>query len=245
MLDLIYSKVFLTQTDILIFDYNRFENGQIAKYNLKLTEQEISIKENREQILRNFLNFKYHNALWNKLFNSNVIRINQLTFQKEIGWGEDLLFNLQVLLNSKKVKLISNCLYNYRVHPTSSWNQGKRDIILETNKQIISFEDYANKNHDIEALKVFQKERAPVYLNRIINFNIGVINRESSTINTIYKIKLNLRRVLPKYINYNDYNFRRPIFSIRLYLLKSSCYTIYAIFEILIVLFKNKLFQKL
>lgn len=53
------------------------------------------------------------NPVWNKLFNTYIIKTNNLQFVKGQYMGEDLIFNLEFMRKSQKIKIIEDSLYNY------------------------------------------------------------------------------------------------------------------------------------
>lgn len=55
------------------------------------------------------------NQIWNKLYNTEVLRRNNILFRKDIDLGEDFIFNLDYIRNINKTMYICDLLYNYKV----------------------------------------------------------------------------------------------------------------------------------
>lgn len=50
---------------------------------------------------------------WNKLYKTQIIRENQIFFPIDLSYGEDLVFNIQYILNSRSGIILNNATYNY------------------------------------------------------------------------------------------------------------------------------------
>ena len=63
---------------------------------------------------------QYLNSPWNKLYSKEVIEDNQLEFNVNYNYAEDLLFNIEYLRHTKdEICFINKCLYNY-VHQNNA-----------------------------------------------------------------------------------------------------------------------------
>lgn len=56
----------------------------------------------------------YYSVLWNKLYRSDIIFENNITFDPFFSWGEDFAFNMQYYKHVEKVRFIPQVVYNYR-----------------------------------------------------------------------------------------------------------------------------------
>lgn len=105
--------------------------------------------------------------VWDKIFRKKIISENGLTFTKRI-W-EDTLFNHRYMAFAKKLVLITQSLYNYRITPgslTYNFSPKKLAAMVEINDDIISF--FLHNNFDSDY----------VY-NRMKSMWIGLIKRMS------------------------------------------------------------------
>ncbi|MBE5776371.1 MAG: glycosyltransferase [Clostridiales bacterium] len=55
----------------------------------------------------------YYSALWNKIYRSDIIFENRITFDPFFSWGEDFAFNMQYYKHVEKVRFIPQSVYNY------------------------------------------------------------------------------------------------------------------------------------
>lgn len=66
---------------------------------------------------------KMINALWNKLFNSQIIKNNNVFFNPDLTLGEDLVFNLSCFRVSKTIITIDEIVYFYFIRNGYSLSQ--------------------------------------------------------------------------------------------------------------------------
>jgi glycosyltransferase involved in cell wall biosynthesis len=86
-----------------------FEKSDYIKFYRKIlgpTKKELSKPADLDKL----------STVWGKLYKSTLIKNNKVQFEdiKLIGAGEDLLFNLEVLINAKTAICLPNSLYHYR-----------------------------------------------------------------------------------------------------------------------------------
>lgn len=83
-----------------------------------------------------------------KLFKRQIIFENNISFNNSYSYGEDLLFNYQYLDHVKKISIISNSKYHYRIFSNSSLSkkirEDKFDIDYKQWQVLKSF--YISKN---------------------------------------------------------------------------------------------------
>ena len=58
--------------------------------------------------------------VWDKLFITDVIRKNNITFDESIGYAEDAIFLIKYKLSITKISYVHKCLYYYRINPLSA-----------------------------------------------------------------------------------------------------------------------------
>lgn len=58
--------------------------------------------------------------VWDKLFITDVIRNNNITFDESIGYAEDAIFLIKYKLSITKISYVHKCLYYYRINPLSA-----------------------------------------------------------------------------------------------------------------------------
>jgi glycosyltransferase involved in cell wall biosynthesis len=70
--------------------------------------------------------------LWNKLFDVDVIRNNNLKFDEKVNYGEDILFYTNLIIEGKcKGKYLDEPLYHYRQRDTSISKSKKASVKLD------------------------------------------------------------------------------------------------------------------
>ena len=81
-----------------------------------------------EQILEYLISNKTEGHLWNYLFKLSVIKENDILFDEELFYQEDVMFLLRYCLNIKNIKIIYNPFYNYYVNENSVTKNIKSSI---------------------------------------------------------------------------------------------------------------------
>lgn len=104
--------------EMVISDYNRVVEKNIMVRGHMFVSGIISQEEFALQMMRAPANF-YYGVLWNKLYRLDIIRQNNIHFQKERYWCEDFLFNLEYLKFVKQVYVLPEELYYYVRTPGS------------------------------------------------------------------------------------------------------------------------------
>lgn len=70
-------------------------------------------------------------AVWNKLYSTEVLRINNIRFCEELRMGEDMLFVLQYLFRSKKIAYSNEPVYHYNIRQSSAVRSAQEDILSQ------------------------------------------------------------------------------------------------------------------
>lgn len=83
---------------------------------------------------------------WGKLYKTEIINKNQIKFEHNVNYGEDLLFNLQYLEEITEIEITSKILYNYNVlNKNSLANKYSLNRFENTNTQINKIGDFLMK----------------------------------------------------------------------------------------------------
>lgn len=141
--------------DYVIDGFNTVEeNGDfIAKFHVEFAiyNQVFNPMDHKEAFL-------IHNAVWNRLYSTTMLKDNALRFMPDI-WYEDLLFTRQVLLHSKRAVITNNYFLNYVQREGSlmaSWGSDRNLDIIRVFEAMISYykkaEMYQNYEKEIEFL---------------------------------------------------------------------------------------------
>lgn len=71
------------------------------------------LTKNLDDFLTQFNIHPHLASPWGKLFNRNIIEINNIRFDQSVSYGEDTLFNLEYISYCRKVTLLKSENYNY------------------------------------------------------------------------------------------------------------------------------------
>lgn len=152
-------------------------------------------KELINQILKTGIVYSFP---WNKIYKLKILHDNGIQFDESLDYGEDLVFNIQYALLTRKSTLITGSTYNYVYRENSVSNQldaatlRKRITDLLSIKRVI---DILPDDYDIE--KKFLYKRIAVegskYIRLMCIYDFSVNNIEANK-----KIVVNAYRVIKK-----------------------------------------------
>ncbi|AQP53092.1 hypothetical protein CBF34_02740 [Vagococcus penaei] len=115
-LDIMYKYIVTHHADLVICGYNISYEG-MKQEKIYLDEEKILTNTQFYQIFGTLYENNLLNSPWNKIYKKELIKN---MFDEKISLGEDLLFNLDYFKNIKKIVIIPDSLYNYRVNNVSN-----------------------------------------------------------------------------------------------------------------------------
>lgn len=120
----IINKILVTNNvDLVFFNYlGLVKNKKVNQYNLN-TGLYLDINEVLSTILLPNLG-----VVWNKVFNLDIIKQNDIYFDTSYSLGEDLLFSIQYCLKIKSAYLLNKSLYFYTMDNPSSLMHVNKDF---------------------------------------------------------------------------------------------------------------------
>lgn len=174
-----------------------------------------------EQLQRNNL----FNQVWNKIYNSKIIKSNGILFDEKISIAEDEKFNLEYLKYCKKMVTIKMPLYKYKVTPNGlgfKFNPDSNIIKLSMVKMIETmflahkynmkyvYESYITQYFSLLSNivdirnKISRKEKLMYIEKEIINDmeRQKIIKSSKTILDKKYKILANILLIKNKYIIY-------------------------------------------
>lgn len=169
MYEQLYSAVKKNDCDWAVCNVNVIEEDRFIKTRFSLEDKVIDIRAGRTTELQQLMWFKYDNANWNKLYSSAVIARHQLRFKEKMNLWEDLLFNLFYLQFASKMVLLSQPLYNYRIHNASLSGKEEKDLVEGYNLLNTGFRDFAREHQLRKELTVFKAEIAKGFYYQLIH----------------------------------------------------------------------------
>lgn len=99
--------------DLVICGYNQFSEQNISTN--KPVNQEIYINQKIVDVLLNKEYMIYTAVPYLKLFSLDIIKKNDICFNENMNYGEDINFVLDYLMYTNTLKIIDKCLYNNRI----------------------------------------------------------------------------------------------------------------------------------
>ncbi len=206
MFERLYKEAIEQQADLVICDAKMVEGIKPLRPRLQLKGEVIETAINRPRLLFEFLHFKYEYANWNKLFSLDIIRIHKLHFKEGMLLWEDILFNILYLQHAKRIAVLSDCLYFYRVQEMSTIAITKVGFSKQYNKFFEEFSSFCLANNEVGQLELFKKELAGSCIGTIFLF----IKRSISTRSAFSKFFMIFRAEL-KQLNPAIYNGRQSV----------------------------------
>ncbi len=113
-------EIFKMESDLAIFNFTEL-NGDNEK-KICLTEKDYLYElKSLDEFFRNYVfYYKLNNALWNKVFKTNVIKENNLKFDEAIKIGEDFLFTLNYYKLIKEIYFSKATIYRYFINESGA-----------------------------------------------------------------------------------------------------------------------------
>ena len=154
-----------------------------------------------------FLNRYIIGALWNKLFDYDLLK--NLEFNINYTVGEDLLYEFLAINNSRKIRFISDCLYNYYIND----NNATSKVSYTKWKQIIDIcEIIKNETNDkklLDYLKIKKFKSYRLIMNKMIKQQLN-----KKDLIYLKEILLESKNYFKYYITNKDVDLRDKIFTI-------------------------------
>lgn len=118
----LYSNIYNNKADFALCGLYICNNSDYSY--IKFDKYEVlNIVEYLENILSKIKIGQLCGAPYCKMFKSQIIKANNLKFIEGISYAEDFDFNMDYLLFVKKIVLIEDCLYKYRLNASNSLTQ--------------------------------------------------------------------------------------------------------------------------
>jgi len=117
-----------TNSQIVISGFNTVINGKfIVSQPIFETHKQFQSNDIKQNILPFFIEQDLMNTVWNKLYDSKLIRNNNVLFPVGITNGEDGLFNIQAFFKSESAYFVDYNGYFYREVENSASRDSKKD----------------------------------------------------------------------------------------------------------------------
>ena len=85
---------------------------------------------------------------WNRLIKNELAK--KVNFNTNLKIGEDIVWNYELMKNSKRICVVNRCWYLYYINPSSASRRYRSDAINESKKSLIEIKKYLNLSNDEE-----------------------------------------------------------------------------------------------
>ena len=160
--------------------------------------------------------------VWRYLYKLKLIKENKIKFNEKIFIGEDVTFNLEVLVNANKVMAISDILYYYTINNPTSLMRNKFKPNLESSL-IKQYEKryYLSKKYNLINNKKYKIDMANYYVNSIYRMIVTNLKNDESCdfekeIKRVSNNEMFRSSVKNLGFKYKCYNFKEYIFYLAL-----------------------------
>jgi len=157
--------------DIIIFGYTAFPNA---------TGWWKHAGDNIDKIYTNdsinaYFDCHISHIVWNKLYKKSIIDENNIEFDTNLKMAEDVDFNLQIFVHTKKVQLIENKFYNYRLKRKNSLTDIYVGKSKSENHEIL----YENVLKNWSRLNLLDKNNSTRVFTYFVNITYNTLNEMS------------------------------------------------------------------
>ena len=180
------------KNDLCICNYDEY----MYKKNLKIVKSKYiyeNIENSSNKILKMYLTDKISPAIWDKVYLTEFIK--KINFNTQLSIGEDILFCLNIFLNTNKISFINKYYYHYYQNESSAMHNIS-DKMLEFSKVI----DYIEPQ-DRERLKTECKEEFEYFECEMTTRGI-----HSIMANVCHENKKEATKYLKKYYDLEKFN---------------------------------------
>jgi glycosyltransferase EpsJ len=117
-------------------------------------------------------------AVWNKIYRKDIIMEFNLSFNKDLSLGEDMLFNINYFKSCNKISLINDVLYNYTIYPyakslSKKYNPKRLNSQMTMYKSIIEllqeYRTYSSSNY--KCIKKYYSSSIISAVNEYLTYN--------------------------------------------------------------------------
>lgn len=206
----IYNNAVTNNSDIVVFDYDKYISTTKQYYKNEilyipdnLSEKVFSI-DNYPKII--FTNLS--NRVCNKIFKTSMIKENNISFQ-EIIYANDVYFCRSALFIAKRISILKDILFHYRVGITTNLQSNKNKYPIEFCKSLYKLKEFLEENRLYTKYEQYFKE-----------FVINEINSNS----------INLKNDPYAYLKLRNYLYRHFLTDMNIKKNEIKCWSILQIF---------------
>lgn len=227
--------MFLDSDDVLNDDwYEKIYNNIDKKQDIIFYMKNIDIIKSKKDIIDNILGkskkLKYASFPGAKLFKREFIEKNKIQYNSKIINGEDMLFNLESILVTDKIKMVDCSIYKYRYNIYSSTKRFNEKIFESDrefqNELLRIFNKNKMEKHNVNEYSNFcVKNAIYLFIYRLslvrkidISKYFSIFEEEPySRMLKLHKIK-NLNDIILYFVKIKKYNFAIKLLKFKSYI---------------------------
>lgn len=114
--DVLYREILENKADIIIFGTDIFPQGNNSKER-KWLENNLEVERKyykNDSITALFAEKASKPFVWNECYRFEILKNNDITFDEEVSYGEDMIFLFEIFPKAYNISYIPNKLYKYR-----------------------------------------------------------------------------------------------------------------------------------
>ncbi len=151
MVSIMYNLIEDKKCELVCCNYSNISKEKIINNN-NITEhlyQKNELFEGIEQMI----NKKVFNIIWNKIYKTDIIKSNNIYFDKNIELGEDYCFNIDYFEKINSLYVTNQFLYLYRIMANSICTKFREDMFQLKYTNIKHNEEmYIRKHYNVDSL---------------------------------------------------------------------------------------------
>ena len=151
------------KTDVLMFGYETFPNGQIVFPGIKP-----QLYKGFEEMLPQIATWHSGNELcfcWRFFYKSEFLKTHKIRFDESILFGEDVPFNINVLCEAERIMVVGECYYRYRIdNSTSIMRTSYKPNLEELIQRQYEKKKYLNEKYHLIQNKDWMADMAFYYI---------------------------------------------------------------------------------
>ena len=180
---------------IMEFIYNNYKKINISPNNKVYDDVKLYLKE-----------FSYYRSngifgyVFNKLYNTKIIKENKILFSENISFAEDVYFNFDILPFCNNIKVINNNLYHYMHQSYNTLSKIQHNEPYTSNEIYYKTVKFLKKMNSYDVNANFVNS---TYIEALINYISLELFKDKNRIN---KLRLLYKEEQVRYAIYNSYH---------------------------------------
>lgn len=202
MIELMINEAVKQSSDIILCSfYKTYENGN------ELVCKHIYSEDKKTMINKSFS----QSALWNKMFKRSLLTDNEITFYKNISYGEDLIMSPRLIYYAKSISYVDKPLYHYLIRNNGSYTYNFTEKHVEQTLFVVAeldsfFSKMPDRDLYLKSLNILKAIRkAKILRSGFIEFKY--LNLFPELNNLIFRLDIDLKTKLILFfakINYSS-----------------------------------------